>query len=230
MQVSAEGGETLPIEVPFRFDGASDISPHRPELLIAGPPLSHPGSGLWLLPVPGGQARRIGNIMVEDATLTPDGTALYYSTGPDIFRANSDGSQPRKILTTKDLPFWLRISPDGHLLRFSVLDRKFRTTTLWEAQPDGSQLRQLFADWNSATNECCGNWTRDGKYFIFQATSDGVANLWAERMKGDWWRKVSEEPVQLTVGQMNSEAPLPNKDGTKVFLYRRHASRRTGSV
>jgi Tol biopolymer transport system component len=76
----------------------------------------------------------------------------------------------------------------------------------------------LLAGWNDQKNECCGNWTSDGKYFIFQSTRDGVANLWAVREKGDVWRKTSREPVRLTLGAMSSESPLPNKDGTKVFF------------
>lgn len=90
---------------------------------------------------------------------------------------------------------------------------------MWEVKPDGSHLRQLFASWSSDhPHVCCGNWSRDGKYFIFQSTREGTANLWAMREKGDLWRKVSNEPVRLTVGEMSAQAPLPNKDGTKVFF------------
>jgi eukaryotic-like serine/threonine-protein kinase len=220
MQVSTQGGETAPIELPFEFVGTNDISHNGTELLLGGPPFSPGGSrrfGLWLLPVPGGQPRRIGNLVANGATWSPDGNSLFYGSGPDIFRANGDGSQPRKILTTNGVPFWLRFSPDGSVLRFSVLD-SFFGSSLWEAQPDGSHVRQLFAGWNSPPNECCGNWTGDGKYFVFQAIRSGVASLWTVREKANLWRKVNHEPVQLTVGQMTAEAPLPNKDGTKVFF------------
>jgi Tol biopolymer transport system component len=86
----------------------------------------------------------------------------------------------------------------------------------------------LLAGWNNQKGECCGNWTSDGKYFVFQAMRDGVVNLWATREKGDFWRKVSREPVQLTVGQMTAEAPLPSKDGRKLFFI--GASRRSELV
>ncbi|HWE49685.1 MAG TPA: protein kinase [Bryobacteraceae bacterium] len=219
MQVSMEGGETIPIQVPIPFGGIADIEPARSELLMAGPPLN-PGSnvqGLWRLPVPGGQPRRVGDIMASDATWTPDGKTIYYSRERELFAAKSDGSQPRKILTASGLISWPRFSPDGSVLRFSV-EAQSRTRTIWEVQPDGSHLRQLLAGWNSPPNECCGNWTSDGKYYIFQSTRDGVANLWAMREKGDLWRKTSRAPVQLTLGQMSAEAPLPNRDGTKAFF------------
>jgi Tol biopolymer transport system component len=76
----------------------------------------------------------------------------------------------------------------------------------------------LLVGWNPRANECCGNWTSDGKYFIFEANRDGIGNLWVMREKEDLWRRTSREPMQLTVGEMNSEAPLPSKDGTRVFF------------
>ena len=217
MQVSTEGGDAVPINVPLDFIGISNIAPDRPELLIAGTPNLPEAYRVWRVPVPAGQPRPVGNLLAGDVAFSPDATVLFLSRGSDIFRANSDGSDPRKILTTNGQPYWLRVSPDGHLLRFSVLQTPFNTSTLWEAQLDGSHMRQLLADWDS-TNVCCGNWTSEGKYFIFQATHEGVGNLWAMREKSDLWRKTSHIPVQLTVGESNSQAALPSKDGRKVFF------------
>jgi serine/threonine protein kinase len=53
-QVSTEGGEPVPVEIPFSLMGLNDISPTRPELLIQGPPRSSTAAALWTLPVPGG--------------------------------------------------------------------------------------------------------------------------------------------------------------------------------
>jgi eukaryotic-like serine/threonine-protein kinase len=222
MQVSTEGGEAVPVELPIEFNGLADIAPNKPELLIGGPPVGRMtgtgGSGLWILPVPGGQARRVGNVLVFDGTWTPDGNAIFYSIGHDLWRVNADGSDLRKILTMTGVVFWPRFSPDGSALRYSVFNAKARTATLWETQPDGSHPRRLLANWHTPDSMCCGNWTKDGKYFLFQSTHMGVVNLWAMREKGDPWRKTSDEPVQLTLGGMNSMSPLPNRDGSRVFF------------
>ena len=218
MQVSTEGGESVPLQAPFRLFGIADISASGSELLVAGPPATADRAAMWIMPVPGGQPRRIGSAMASDAAFSRDGGGIYYVAGPDIFAAKSDGSQARKIVTVKGIPFWLRVSPDGGRLRFSVFDFKLRTSSLWEAQPDGSHLKQLLAGWINPGNECCGNWTSDGNYYIFQSPRAGIPNLWAVRDKRDLWRKTSTEPVQLTLGQISSQAPLPNKDGTKVFF------------
>ena len=219
MQVSTEGGDAVPINVPLEFEitGISNIAPDRPELLIAGTLDPREGSRVWRVPVPAGQPRPIGNLVAGDLAFSPDATILFFSRGSDIFRANGDGSEPRKILSTNGQPYWLRVSPDGRLLRFSVFQTQLDTSSLWEVQLDGSHMRQLLADWDS-TNVCCGNWTSDGKYFIFQATHEGVANLWTMCEKADLRRKTSRVPVQLTVGEVNSQAPLPSKDGKKVFF------------
>jgi Tol biopolymer transport system component len=217
VQVSTEGGDTVPIDLPFEFRGTENIDPARPELLVAGAPRSSDGTaGIWQVPIPAGQSRRLGNLMAVDATWSPDGTALYYSTGRDVFRANSDGSEPHKLFSVNGAAFWLRLSTDEKILRFSVYNTTGRS--LWEAWTDGSHLRQVLVGWNPRANECCGNWTSDGKYFIFEANRDGIGNLWVMREKEDLWRRTSREPMQLTVGEMNSEAPLPSKDGTRVFF------------
>jgi eukaryotic-like serine/threonine-protein kinase len=218
MQVSTEGGESVPVETPFKILSTSDISPNRPDLLVTAAPASRDGAALWELPVPGGQPHRIGGFLAHDATWSPDGASIAYSLGPEVFTAKGDGSQPRKLFTARGSPFWVRYSPDGRLLRFSVFDEKNRTTSLWEVRRDGSHLRELLPGWANPTNECCGNWTSDGRYFVFQSTHGGVSNLWAMAEGGELWRKVSSDPVQLTLGQMSSQAPLPNKDGTKVFF------------
>jgi len=40
-----------------------------------------------------------------------------------------------KLITTPGLAFWLRWSPDGKNLRFTLLDPKRQTTELWEVRP-----------------------------------------------------------------------------------------------
>jgi eukaryotic-like serine/threonine-protein kinase len=222
MQVSTVGGDTVTFELPvqFQFEGIEDISPNLTEMMIDGPPLAGRSTGLWRVSIPGGQPQRIGHLMEGGgAVYTPDGNALLYAEEHDIKRADLDGSNSRKLLTVSaGYPFWIRLSPDGKLLLFSVYNTVLGTSSLWEANGDGSNPRQLLAGWQNPTNECCANWTKGGRYFVFEATREGIANLWAVRVKGDLWHKVSHTPVQLTLGQMNSDAPLPSKDGKEVYF------------
>ncbi|MGC2617709.1 MAG: protein kinase, partial [Acidobacteriaceae bacterium] len=145
IQVSTEGGETLPFDIPFLLGNISNISPTRPELLVEQyDPESTLNFPLWQLPVPGGQQRRLGGLKVEDATWSPDGTALFFSADGNMYTAQEDGSQAHKLFSLSGIPFWIRVSLDGKLLRFSLFDLKLRTNSLWEAHTDGSQVHELF--------------------------------------------------------------------------------------
>jgi Tol biopolymer transport system component len=86
--------------------------------------------------------------------------------------------------------------------------------TIWDvSQEDGSSPRPLFQNWQNAANACCGNWTTDGKYFVFQAQGQ----IWA--LPKDRRRfQQKAEPVQLTSSPMSLQSPLPSKDGKKLFV------------
>jgi Tol biopolymer transport system component len=168
--------------------------------------------------VPGGQPRRLGALTAQDAAWSPDGEEIFFASGHDVYRAGSDGSQARRLATLNGTPLWLRSSPDGRTIRFTVVDRAVNRSELWEMAADGTGLRPLLAGWNSPAQECCGSWTPDGAYFVFQSTRRGLASVWAMREKRALWRKTSREPVQLTFGQTNSYSPLPSSDSKRVFF------------
>jgi Tol biopolymer transport system component len=217
-QVSVEGGDVSMVPLPFPLYGDLDISPNRHELLLEIGPAKDGDGALWVLPVPGGQPRRIGDLMVSDASWSPDGSRLTYTKGHNVYVARADGSGSLKLATVPNNAFWPRWSPEGKVIRFSSWNSGLVLSTLWEVGADGSNLHQLLANWNPPANECCGNWTRDGKYYVFQATRNGTASLWAMREKTSFWQKASREPQQLVVGQMQAMAPLPGADGGKVFF------------
>jgi len=218
MQVSTGGGESVPVPIP-RVMGLAGISPSKSELLLWGPPGNEAAgtAGVWAMSVLGGQPRRIGDFTAYDAVWSPDGASIYYSLGSDIWVVRSDGSQARKILTVHGTPLWIRFSPDGHLFRFTVQDEKLNTSTLWEAHTDGSQVKRLLGG-DAWSNECCGVWTPNGKYFVFQSTRESDSTLWAMREKREWWRKTNTEPVRLTTGAMISASPLASEDGKNLFF------------
>jgi eukaryotic-like serine/threonine-protein kinase len=219
-QVSIEGGDSAPLPVPFDPIALIGLSPSKSELLLLGPPGNTRTTitgGLWMMPVMGGQVRRVGEMIAFDATWSLDGSSIYYTTGADIWVARSDGTQARKILTVNGKPNWIRFSPDGKLFRFAVLDEKLNIDSLWEARSDGSGLRRLFSG-DAWPNECCGAWTSDGRYFVFESTRGGSWNLWAMREKQEWWRKTNAEPVKLATGASIAQSPLPSLNGNSVYF------------
>jgi Tol biopolymer transport system component len=222
-QVPVGGGEAVTIAIPFDAWNLTGISPRNTELLfIARMTTAAPGVGeinpLWSMAVPGGQPRRVGALTAQDAAWSPDGQEILFASGHDVYRAGIDGSQARRLASLSGTPLWLRWSPDARTVRFTVVDRAANRSELWEMAADGTGLRPLLAGWNSPSQECCGSWTPDGGYFVFQSTRRGLASIWAMREKRTLWHKTSREPAQLTFGQMSCYSPLPSSDGKSVFF------------
>ncbi len=224
-QVSATGGEAVPIPTSLFGLGAPgwrdlfDISPDGSELLL--PTFFHgltPEGPLWTLPVLGGSLRRLGNLEGHSAAWSPDGNRLAYSKGNEIFLAKSDGSEPRRLLITAGRSGDLRWSHDGTILCFTVNDPQTNNRSIWQASSDGGNLHPLLPGWNNPPNECCGNWTPDGRYFVFQAVRAGTASVWALRENAGLFRSNRHEPVQLTTGPMNIGVPVPSRDGKRLFV------------
>jgi Tol biopolymer transport system component len=71
--------------------------------------------------------------------------------------------------------------------------------------------------WNNPENECCGSWTPDGKYYVFQAERNGVTHIWAMRDGQSWFGQKADEPIQLTSGPMNMIRPTISPDGHRLF-------------
>src|SRR5205823_10547206 len=122
----------------------------------------------------GRSPRRVGSLKTKffarDAAWSPDGKEVVYRQRNSLYRANVAGTESRKIVSvpTDATPYWPRWSPDGNRLRFSV-HTQAAGTSLWQVEADGKNLHPLLSGWNNPPAECCGSWTLDGKYFLFQS-------------------------------------------------------------
>ena len=214
-QVSASGGEVAHVQVPAPTMSLLAVSPDGASLLVADEVGQTAFRGpLWAVPVLGGSPRRLGETAGQAAAYSPDGRMIAYSDGKDLFTARSNGAESHKLVSLPDLvldPAW---SPDGNVIRFRV--GGFNTTqgSLWQVSVDGTNLHPLLPGWHTPPVECCGNWTTDGKYFVFGSGG----NVWALAEKGKWFGKSGAQPVELTSGPMNYSWPLPSKDGKKLFV------------
>lgn len=213
-QVSSMGGEVVPISTPSLGNQILNISPDGSVLLVedvVGTAFEGP---LWALPVLGGSPRRLGVTIGHDGAWSPDGEKLVYAQENDLFLAKSDGTESSKLVSLPGQPFAPDWSPDGKVLRFSVRDLKTNSSSLWEVSAEGTNSHPLLAGWHNPPAECCGKWSVDGKYFVFQSQR----SIWALSEKTGWLRKSSRLPVQLTSGPMVFSSPLPSKDGKKLFV------------
>jgi len=217
VQVSVSGGDTVPISTPLGIPTLGDLSLRRSEILLfdGGFTFDVP---IWIMPLPGGAAHRIGDIVGHDASWFPDGQHILFGNGSDIYTANLDGSGSRKLLTVDGIPWMFRWSPDGRVFRFTVQDSKTNTSSLWEAAADGTRLRRLLKDWNTSAAECCGNWSPDGKYFVFQSWRSGRSDIWTIREQKGFFGTPRSQPVQLTGGELNALVPVVSLDGKRIYF------------
>jgi Tol biopolymer transport system component/tRNA A-37 threonylcarbamoyl transferase component Bud32 len=212
-QVSASGGETVPIPTPFQNVALDNISPDKSELLIGtftGNEMEM-DQPLWALPVLGGSPRRLGNVVATDGAWMPNGDLLI-AHGSDLQVVNPETNAAHRFATLPDFSFWLRWSPDGHALRFSVTAPTARQ--IWEVAADGSGVHQVL---QASHDPAKGTWTPDGRYFVFESSLNGRNDLWAVPEKGDFFHKANHVPVQLTSGPMSFHAPQPSLDGKRIF-------------
>jgi len=223
---SIANGETYQIITPPEINRptVADISPDGSKLLIRSLTWSDLEQPLWIVPSTGGGASKVLSGLAHDAVWRPDGDSILYASGRNLFVTHNDGREDFKLATLPGRAYWVRYAPDGSRVRFTVLDPKSRATSLWEIAADGTQLRPLLSGWNTPTAECCGNWTPDGKSFIFQASRDGVSNIWERRESGGLW-PTSPEPSQITAGPLDFLAPSPSRTGDRIFVIGTHQRR-----
>ncbi len=218
-QVSTSGGETAPVPISLASADIYDFFPGRSELLVKGVAEgSETEWPVWILPLPAGTLRPVGDILAHGATWAPDGQHIVYVRKSSLYTCNADGSDSRELLSVPGVPFAPRFSPDGHRLRFTIRDTNQRTSSLWEVSADGKGLHPVLPDWNKPAEEFGGAWTPNGKYFLFEATRDHTQNIWARREATSFFRKSAAEPTQLTVGQLLFSNPTPSVDGKKLFV------------
>ena len=226
-QVSVKGGESVALPVPLKDAATVDISPDRSELLLCRHPTYFAPCDLWVAPLLGNPARRLGELAAQygAAAWSPDGRQVVYARHGELHLARSDGTEIRKLAKLAGVPYLVRWSPDGSRVRFSLVAGV--KASLWEARIDGDHAYPLLPGWNPSLSVCCGNWTPDGKYFVFQ-TSEKVApvewkaawgnvNLWAIREKLGLFEHAARGPFQLTNGPLAMFFPVSSADGKRLF-------------
>ena len=218
-QVSTAGGESAPLAIPFASADIYDISPDRSALLISseagGTQTETP---LWQMPIPAGSPRRVGNVLAHAATWTPDAQNIVYGNGSDLYLTGPDGSQVRKLATLPGAAKNLRFSPDGGWIRFTLQNAENNASALWEVQANGNALRPvLAAGWNQRSQECCGNWTHDGKYFFFESSQGSRQDIWVQQENRSLPRRGGAQQ-RLTAGPLAFLSPVSGNDGEKLFV------------
>ena len=226
-QVSIAGGDTAEFHTPIEAV-VTDISPDHSQLLAFSGCDQGENCLPWSLPLPAGSPRRLGNVIATSATFkwSRDGKSLVFAHNHnELWLADADGSNPRKLVNVKGDILRPAFSPDSAKIRFTVFDAAANTSSIWEVRSDGSNLHPLLPQWRNLPHECCGVWTPDGKWFIFRETATasaidivfGAGDIYAIPDSAGIFHRAASTPTQLTFGPTRYQIGGTTPDGHKLL-------------
>jgi Tol biopolymer transport system component len=219
-KLSLQRSDRSLISSPFSNLQALDLSSDHTKLLVSPIRGASTDNEFWTLPVANGSPERVGTLTGRDATWSADGQQLAFGKGSVLYLASPAGAQVRELFTANGSVFAPRFSPDGQRIRFTVSDVAQNKTSLWEIARDGSNPHALLADWQYGSAACCGSWTPDGRYYIFQATQSSpttISTLWALPDSGRAADNGSPAVVPLTSGPMSFGNASPAADNKNLW-------------
>lgn len=220
--ISLTGGAVVPLSVPSEVASPAlgDISPDGSRLLLRDHLSPESEQPLWVVPTIGGSALRVGSVLAHDATWMPGGTpggdGVLFANGDSLYVAQLNGNDPKLFASLPGRAFWLRWEPNGHLLRFTMLDPLAHTLSLWQLSASDRQAKRILMEFGTdpgnPSTTCCGVWAADGKNFVFQVSEGGSTDLW--KLSGEAVAK----PVRLTDGPLQFQSPVAARIGSQIYF------------
>jgi DNA-binding winged helix-turn-helix (wHTH) protein/Tol biopolymer transport system component len=214
-QIATTGGEVSYIDAPLiQTPCITDISSDGSELLVADVSFNSMEVFNWIVLLPGGPARRIPGQFYWGTWFLPSSKRIVYTNPSDLrslLTVNSDGSEARPLMSLPgETGSSVAVSPDGNRIRFATSDGK-----MWESRLDGTGLHRFLAEYKEPM--CCGNWSRNGKLFVFASLDSHGYNLWGSTWSGWSPYRSDSRPAQLTNGPIQFQYSIPGPDGKQIF-------------
>jgi serine/threonine protein kinase/Tol biopolymer transport system component len=216
-EMSVNGGE--PRKLPVLPDQLLpfSLSPDATEVLAVAGTGTPPFGPLWSVPLVGGSPHPLGDYATwtYGAGWSADGKTIAFAKDSDIWLGDRSGSPARKLVSVNGgLPNGPTFSPDGQLIRFSNQARIDSPPQLWEVSAEGNGAHRLLPGFSTDSQyECCGSWTPDGKFYVFEARGQ----LWVLPTRG-FFQHSDPKPVQLTSSPITLGSHVFSADGKKVYV------------
>jgi Tol biopolymer transport system component/DNA-binding winged helix-turn-helix (wHTH) protein len=213
-QVSASGGEAVPIASVAKGSVITDISPdHRDLLVVVGREFAP--EALEVVPILGGVPRRLGNILVNSASWSPDGRTLAYTTDDGVYVCDPDGVNSHRIVAMSGQLVRVHWSPRGDKLCFTRSEPP--ADSVWEVERDGSGLSCLTAGLPSGLESTFGVWAPNGKYLIANSICGGHRMPSAVRLSSGPFARQSGQPACLGSGPLDLFVSAISPDSARLF-------------
>jgi serine/threonine protein kinase/Tol biopolymer transport system component len=222
VEMSANGGPTAPLRASMAGMKMFDISPNGSELLAWKKDVNDETfrGSLWSVPVIEGYPRRLGDQIARGAKWSPDGRSMAYTDVNSVYVADADGRNKRKIWDAPGAVSSLCFSPDSRGVRVTVAEND-KGRKIWELKLDGSSPHRMNLDWPENAGQFDGQWSPDGKHFIFLSSQSGQVNRYDvyEVIRPPWfafWKKPTAVP--LTQGQIDVLSATPSRVNAGLFM------------
>jgi len=165
----------------------------------------------------GGALRRVGTEQeaAPIARWSSDGKSIYFVQSQQVWVMDEDGDHARVLWKPPQAPVGLAVSPDSRQLSVIVSSE---TARIWLVGSDGKDAHPLDLDWPNDADEYEGQWTPDGRHFVFKSKREGRGNMY-EVVKPRWfefWKK--PEAVRLTGNQLDISDAVPARDSKSLFV------------
>jgi eukaryotic-like serine/threonine-protein kinase len=211
-QVSVTGGPVVPLEIrlasPRIFAGTSDGS----TLLVTAQAAMGSQGSFWLVPLPAGDPRHVGIAGMESVDLFPDGRIIF-SHGKDLFVADKDGSNTRKLISFPVGVDDVEVSPDSERILVIMEPGADGAFDMVAIAADGTSLKHIR---RGARGDCCFRWDADGNHVLYISRGRNRNDVWAFATRGGVSRR-SNEPARLTTGPLSYSEAMSSRDGKQIF-------------
>lgn len=174
MSTGLDGGAPQPLPSLLPNLRLQAISPGGLHLLVTQP--ASAGGQLWVLDLPSGAPHAMRGVAARAACWSPHGRRIAYAWHGQIRVLPAAGGPSRLLVRLASTPWWLRWSPEGRRLRF----------TLGRYDGDNDRIWQILLDANPPHAQaltgpnviaCCGDWTGDGADYFYQTTDANGSNI-----------------------------------------------------
>jgi Tol biopolymer transport system component len=218
-EMAASGGAVVPLHILGPGIFLLDILPDGSRALGLKPqPDDNLGRGtLWTASMLGGVPRKLTDHLALWARWSPDGHAIVFSDQNMLYKIDEDGSNLRKLWDAPGSLEALSFSPDGSQLS-ATIGVAPGARRLWNMSADGKNAGPLRLDWPANANQYSGQWTLDGRHFVFSSDREERINLY-ELASPPWfafWRKPTA--VRITGNQLPILAAAPMRDSEGLFV------------
>jgi serine/threonine protein kinase len=218
-EMAASGGPAVPLHIFGPGFFLLDILPDGSQAVGLKPkPDDELGRGtLWTASMLGGGPRKLTDHLALLARWSPDGRAVVFSDESTLYEIDVDGQNLRKIWDAPGPLDALSFSPDSRQLSATVGGDP-ATRRLWSVSADGRNAHPLRLEWPANANQYAGQWTPDGRHFLFSSDREERPNLY-ELEKPPWFSFwIKPTAVRITGNQLTILGAAPMRDNQGLFV------------